>query len=386
MFRISMGAGLIKVRGSSCWRDRTCLHYHFETQPIPSPLSFAFHFVPRHIQSRMVDVDLWVQLYTSFLVLIPAELVPSGWKLPATMLLRVGGVLQVGFMVGILLSGNFALLNHLTIIPGLACFDDGFAPRFLLNRVAKKQKQVVSLGDGGDSASSTLTSHRRRWLRPSRTWIDAALLMLVMVLSWPVVANLLQLQGSKQVMNASFDPFRIVNTYGAFGSVGTSRYEAIVQVHNGTSWIELELPCKPGDVRRRPCSCAPYHYRLDWNIWFLGFKPHQAMLRQREGWMFSLLAKLLSGEATPRPWLDLLDSTSSDLLRTQFYDRGSAPLMAKVDMYHYRMTKSLWALLRDFWDGKELVWWKRRFEESLIPPVMLDESGTRLQLVPTDRL
>lgn len=32
--RISTGAGLIKVRGSSCWTDRTCLWYHFETQPM----------------------------------------------------------------------------------------------------------------------------------------------------------------------------------------------------------------------------------------------------------------------------------------------------------------------------------------------------------------
>jgi lipase maturation factor 1 len=379
MFRISLGAGLIKVRGASCWKDKTCLHYHFETQPIPSPMSFAFHFLPRRIQSRMVDVDLWVQLYTSALVLISPELVPSRWKRPAMTLLRVGGVLQVGFMVGILLSGNFAFLNHLTIIPGLACFDDDFIPAFLSNIVTRRPKK-------SEPASDTPTTHRSRWLRPSRQWIDAALLLLVMVLSWPVVANLLQLQGSRQVMNASFDPFRIVNTYGAFGSVGKSRYEAIVQVHNGTSWIEIELPCKPGDVRRRPCFCAPYHYRLDWNIWFLGFKPHQAMLRQREAWMFSLLAKLLSSRAQPRPWLDLLDSKSSDLLRTQFYDRGSAPLKAKVDMYHYRMTKSLWELVRDYWSGKELVWWKRRFEETLIPPVMLDESGTRLQLAPSDPL
>lgn len=34
-FRISVGAGLIKLRGSECWRRKTCLYYHFETQPIP---------------------------------------------------------------------------------------------------------------------------------------------------------------------------------------------------------------------------------------------------------------------------------------------------------------------------------------------------------------
>ena len=33
--RISVGAGLIKLRGGECWRMRTCLYYHFETQPIP---------------------------------------------------------------------------------------------------------------------------------------------------------------------------------------------------------------------------------------------------------------------------------------------------------------------------------------------------------------
>lgn len=36
--RISIGAGLIKLRGAQCWKDKTCLYYHFETQPIPSPL------------------------------------------------------------------------------------------------------------------------------------------------------------------------------------------------------------------------------------------------------------------------------------------------------------------------------------------------------------
>src|SRR2546421_6587567 len=45
-FRIMFGAGLIKLRGDSCWRDLTCMFYHYETQPIPSPLSRLFHFSP----------------------------------------------------------------------------------------------------------------------------------------------------------------------------------------------------------------------------------------------------------------------------------------------------------------------------------------------------
>ncbi len=47
IFRIMLGAGLIKIRGDSCWRDVTALYYHFETQPLPNPLSRWFHFLPR---------------------------------------------------------------------------------------------------------------------------------------------------------------------------------------------------------------------------------------------------------------------------------------------------------------------------------------------------
>ena len=45
-FRIMIGAGLIKLRGDPCWRDLTCLYYHYETQPIPSPISRYLHFAP----------------------------------------------------------------------------------------------------------------------------------------------------------------------------------------------------------------------------------------------------------------------------------------------------------------------------------------------------
>src|SRR5215471_2295001 len=47
IFRIMLGAGLIKLRGDPCWRDLTCLYYHYETQPIPSPISRYLHFAPR---------------------------------------------------------------------------------------------------------------------------------------------------------------------------------------------------------------------------------------------------------------------------------------------------------------------------------------------------
>ena len=113
------GAGLIKLRGGSCWQAKTCLHYHFETQPIPSPLSFLFHFLPKPVLSRAVDLDLFVQYYTSFLVLLPGLWAPLRW------LRRIGGFIQSAFMINIAISGNLGFLNHLTIVPALAALLTG---------------------------------------------------------------------------------------------------------------------------------------------------------------------------------------------------------------------------------------------------------------------
>src|ERR1700694_2325299 len=47
VFRLEFGAGLIKLRGDTCWRDLTGLYYHHETQPMPNPLSWVFHNLQR---------------------------------------------------------------------------------------------------------------------------------------------------------------------------------------------------------------------------------------------------------------------------------------------------------------------------------------------------
>ena len=32
IFRIMLGAGLIKIRGDKCWTDLTCMNYHYEVR------------------------------------------------------------------------------------------------------------------------------------------------------------------------------------------------------------------------------------------------------------------------------------------------------------------------------------------------------------------
>ena len=164
--------------------------------------------------------------------------------------------------------------------------------------------------------------------------------------------------------------------------MGEARYEPIVSVsHDGATWHELEFPCKPGNLTRRPCFCAPYHYRLDWNIWFLGFKPHGQMLRQREGWLVPFVAKLLRADAGA---LSLLAAGAADgpAFRSSPDGKARAPTYAKVDMYHYEMAAPLWEIVWEYWRGERPAWWRRTYEEPLVPVVRLDEGGELVRAGP----
>ena len=91
--------------------------------------------------------------------------------------------------------------------------------------------------------------------------------IIVLLLSVNVVQNLLS---QNQAMNTSFNQLHLVNTYGAFGSIGKVRNELIIQgttdtvITETTVWKEYEFKAKPGDVNRKFSIVAPYQPRIDW--------------------------------------------------------------------------------------------------------------------------
>src|SRR5436189_2046742 len=130
-FRIMIGAGLIKLRGDPCWRDLTCLLYHYETQPIPSPVSRYLHFAP-----------LWFhKIETAWNHFI--ELVVPWFSFGPRQARHVAGVLLVTFQISLIVSGNLSFLNYLTIIPFLACFDDTFLLHFLPRALVRRAERAA---------------------------------------------------------------------------------------------------------------------------------------------------------------------------------------------------------------------------------------------------
>ncbi|MDH2388006.1 lipase maturation factor family protein [Streptomyces sp. HNM0663] len=310
LFRVEFGAGLIKIRGDRCWRDLTCLQYHHETQPMPGPLSWFFHRMPRPLHRVEAAANHVTQLLVPVLLFTPQPVASAA------------AGLMVLTQLWLVLSGNFSWLNWLTIALALSAVDFSAvaAPPSLPRPPLWYEAVVIAVAAG------------------------------VLLLSYRPARNLLS---RRQAMNRSFDPFHLVNAYGAFGSVGRVRFEVVVEgtdeqaPHEGTVWREYGFKGKPTDVRRLPRQYAPYHLRLDWMMWFAALSPAYA-----RSWFGPFVARLLDGD---RDTLRLL-------ARNPFPD--APPVYVRARLFHYRFTT--WRELR-----ATGAWWHRTYVRDFLRPTRL---------------
>ncbi len=323
LFRVEFGAGLIKLRGDPCWRDLTCLYYHHETQPMPNPLSWFFHHLPKPLHRFEVIGNFFAQLVVPFFLFTPQPVASAAGLVI---------VLTQGWLV---LSGNFSWLNFLTMALAFSAFDD-------------------------HTLGLVLPLHAPHLIALPLWWQGAVVLVaaILVVLSYRPVRNLIS---PHQVMNFSFDPFHLVNTYGAFGSVTKQRYEIVVEGCDDPSapeaeWKAYEFKGKPGDPRRLPRQYAPYHLRLDWLMWFAAMEPPY-----RHPWFIAFLIKLLEGDR----------ATLRLLRRNPFADRAPTAVRARLYLFRFSTPAELRA---------QRVWWVRREVGEFMPPVWLNASGDGARL------
>lgn len=131
-FRIYLGAGLIKIRADECWRNLTCLYYHYETQPIPNPLSPYFHFMPKWFHKLGVLWNHFIELIVPFFIFSPR------------ILRYIAGILMISFQFILISSGNLSFLNWITIVPCIACFDDNFFRKIMPGWITNKAEYAAA--------------------------------------------------------------------------------------------------------------------------------------------------------------------------------------------------------------------------------------------------
>jgi hypothetical protein len=191
LLRTELGAGLIKLRGDSCWRDLTALYYHHETQPLPNPLSAYFHHLPKPVHRASVAFSHFVQL------LVPFGLFGPDW------LAAAAGVLIILHQLVLIVSGNYAWLNWLTVVLAFSAFSDR-----TLSWVLPLPSLVFS---------------------PRPPVLEGILYALAIATALLSIQPTLNLLSKHQSMNRSYNPLHLVGSYGAFGSVTRKRYEVVVE-------------------------------------------------------------------------------------------------------------------------------------------------------------
>jgi hypothetical protein len=317
LFRLMLMSGVVKLTsGDESWWNLTALRYHYETQPLPTPLAWLANQGPPWFQAGSTMLMFATEIGAPFVLVAPRRL----------RLLGVAALITVQVLIA--LTGNYCFFNLLTISLCLLFIDDHVWPRYRTPRTVEP---------GGI-----------RW--PG--WLMIPLTAFVLLCSVPLFWDaFFPGAGWPQPLEEAYayiEPFRSLNGYGLFRVMTKTRPEIIVEgSQDGVTWEPYEFKYKAGDVRRAPPIVAPHQPRLDWQMWFAALDDVN-----REPWFVNFLARLLQGS---RPVLQLLKENP-------FGDSPPRYVRARLFQYHFT----------DFREKKETgAWWRRGDEEVYCPALSL---------------
>jgi hypothetical protein len=264
VFRFLFLAGVVKlVSGDAAWRGLTALQYHFWTQPLPTPVAWYAAQLPDWLLSALTGFTLATELAVVFLIFLPRR--PRA----------IAGVLALCFQLAITLTGNYNFFNLLTMLLCLFLFDDQqlrcVLPASLVARIKAKVPRP------GMMAAALATA----------VALIAVPIGLDIILE-PLTRRHLPIIGS---LTETVAPFAIVNPYGVFAVMTTTRPEIIFEgSDDGQTWREYEFPYKEGPTDRPLKWNIPHQPRLDWQLWFAALGAET-----QSRWVEGLMLRLLQG-------------------------------------------------------------------------------------------
>ncbi len=319
LFRLIFLSGSVKLTsGDPSWRDLSALTFHYETQPLPTPLAWFAHQLPAWFHRASCAGMFVIELVAPLCLFAPRAL-----RHRATLLI-------VALMVLIALTGNYTYFNFLTIALCLLCLDDAWWSR-LLRRSFEKCDAAIHIA-------------QRLLLRGFAmfAFIFTGLIM------WPSLVRTSPLGESLAPLENTLAGFRSFNTYGLFAVMTNPRPELIFEGSgDGRDWRAYEFPHKPGDLARAPTWIAPFQPRLDWQLWFAALGSPQ-----QNPWVLTLCEHLLRG--TPE--------VLALLAKNPFPQ--TPPRLVRVVRYEYHFTD---AATR----ARTGQWWRRTPMDIFVPPASL---------------
>jgi hypothetical protein len=153
LFKLMLMSGCVKIQ-SKCktWLNLSALDYHFATQPLPNGFSRA---IANGVSSKYKRIGVALTYVAegplAFLIVAPTK-----------MARRAACLGQILFQVGIILSGNYAYFNLLTIVLALASFAGGERKAVYKKTVVEKEEKETDDTDG--EAARTLENNKAKAL------------------------------------------------------------------------------------------------------------------------------------------------------------------------------------------------------------------------------
>ncbi len=323
VFRLYFLSGYVKLAShDTTWRDLTALKYHYHTQPLPNMIAWYADKLPDSIQRASTFGVLAIELVAPFFIFAPRRL-----RMAAAFTL-------LSLQVLIFLTGNYTFFNLLTMALTLFLFDD-------------RALAWIPLPYGRGSEEPIPSRDRKR----ARVGI-ALLTTLLLTLG---AARLLEsITGAApeplNTLARVTAPLEIVNSYGLFAVMTTSRPEIVVEgSDDGETWLPYEFRYKPGDLHRAPRWVAPFQPRLDWQMWFAALGNYQS-----HQWFVAFVLRLLQGSPAV---VGLLEKNPFP---------SHPPRYVRAQLYDYSFTDI--ATLR-----RTGTWWRRELIGTYLPPVGLKE-------------
>jgi len=323
LFRLMFLSGVVKLAsGDPTWRHFTALPVHYETQPLPTLLAWYMYQLPEWFQRGSVGFVFFVELLVPFLIFAPRRI-----RFFAARAI-------VALQLLILLTGNYAFFNLLTISFCLFLIDDAF-----FRKIWTKGANWISEASRGGKAHA--------WSR-AMCWAFASLALFVgsflvvrpFGVRWPMADATIRMVA----------PFQIINSYGLFAVMTTTRPEIVVEGSNdGVTWLAYEFKYKPGELNRRPAWVAPHQPRLDWQMWFAALGNYQS-----DPWTVRFMVRLLQGSP------DVLHLVA----RNPFPNAPPRDIRAMLYEYHFTTTAE-----------RKVTgnWWKRELKGEYMPVGSLRE-------------
>ena len=266
LFRLMVSSGVAKLAsGDPAWHTLTALRSHYETQPLPTWMGWWAHQLPFWFQRFSCAIMFAIELGAPLTIVCP------------TPIRRAGCAALILLQLLIALTGNYTFFNLLAIALCVLLLDDAAWPQAMQPAVSAEP--------------SMRPSATRPWPRAVVIPISGMLLLLSSVPLRLLVGARPRDSDPGRMLYEALEPFRIVNSYGLFAVMTTTRNEIILEgSRDGREWRAYEFRYKPGQVRRAPAFVAPHQPRLDWQMWFAALGTYR-----EHPWFLRLCQRLLEG-------------------------------------------------------------------------------------------